>query len=149
MHAIAKMIERAVNKHTMEDGLHTADRGFRIDLLVPAGELQKVSMSHYCYRGLLIDVTQAEPKRATHPQPGSASIERIVAAYSGGGKSAKYAPPRYAFCDKRIYQTWGCSKRGHFLSDFFSFFNMPKIGIRKSELKIERKVWKHDVLIDS
>lgn len=53
-----------------------------MDLVIPGEKMHEVSISPYGHRGLVIDVTFAEPA-ATHSQRGSAIIDGIVAAASG------------------------------------------------------------------
>lgn len=64
--------------------VHNLD--FRIDLVVPAGELEGAIMSAYGHKGLLIDVTYARPQVAIHLQRGSATNNGHSRRYFGGAQ---------------------------------------------------------------
>lgn len=52
----------------MEDGVvpFTPDRYFRMDLMIPVGEVKEATMSIYRHKGQLIDLTYAELQAVTH-----------------------------------------------------------------------------------
>ena len=61
-----------------------------MDIVVPAGELRDAPINAYRDKGLLIDVTYADPQSAGHLQRGSANIDGSAAATSEARKSAHY-----------------------------------------------------------
>lgn len=64
-------------KCTVGDGAaFTTERGFRMDLALPAGELNEATMSDYRRKDLLVDVTYAELQAAAHLQRGSTPYQR-------------------------------------------------------------------------
>ena len=78
-----------------------------MDLTVPAGELRDASMAAYRHKGLLIDVTYAEPQAAVHLRNGSATINGSAAATSEARKSAHYARPGHVSFDEHSFNPQG------------------------------------------
>ncbi len=105
VHALSRTLKQACIQHGVEDGSpFTADRDLRMDVVVLPGQLREASEASFRHKGLLIDVTYADPQAAGHLRGGSATNDGSAASTSEARKSAHYASPGHVSFDERSFK---------------------------------------------
>ena len=105
VHALSRELKRHGIRHAVEDGSpFTRDRELRMDITVAAGGLSKAPQAAYRNKGLLVDVTYADPQATSHLLGGSATMNGSAAATSEARKNAHYATPGNISFDTRSFK---------------------------------------------
>lgn len=88
---------------TVGDGVpFTAERGFRMNIILSEGEARDAPDPTFCSKGSVVNVTHADPQLIGYLQPERASIDGLASAASEARKNACYPRLRDASFDRRL-----------------------------------------------
>ncbi|CAB1119445.1 unnamed protein product [Ectocarpus sp. CCAP 1310/34] len=102
-------LSRALNglrvKHDVESGApFTGERNLSMDIVIRPGALTNASSPGYRNKGILLDVTHADPQAQVHLRNGSATSDGIAAQASEARKRQHYARPGHVSFDERSFK---------------------------------------------
>ncbi|CAB1110064.1 unnamed protein product [Ectocarpus sp. CCAP 1310/34] len=92
-------------KHDVESGApFTGERNLSMDIVIRPGALTNASSPGYHNKGILLDVTHADPQAQVHLRNGSATSDGIAAQASEARKRQHYARPGHVSFDERRFK---------------------------------------------
>ena len=75
-----------------------------MDIVVRPGSLTNASLQEYRHKGILLDVTHADPQAQVHLRNGSATSDGIAAQISEARKRQHYARSGHVSFDERSFK---------------------------------------------
>ena len=101
-YAISRALTGLGVKHDVESGApFTGERNLSMDVVIRPGALDNASSSAYRHKGILLDVTHADPQAQVHLRSGSATSDGTAAQTSETRKRQHYARPGHVSFDER------------------------------------------------
>ena len=102
-------LSRALNglrvKHDVESGApFTGEQNLSMDIVTRPGALSNSSSAEYRNKGILLDVTHADPQAQVHLRNGSATNDGCAARTSEARKRQHYARPGHVSFDERSFK---------------------------------------------
>ena len=102
-------LSRALNalrvKHDVESRVpFTGDQNLSMNIVVRTGALSNASSPEYRNKGILLDVTHADPQAQVHLRNGSATSDGTAAHTSEARKCQHYARPGHVSFDERSFK---------------------------------------------
>ena len=92
-------------KHDVESvAPFTGERNLSMDVVIRPGALDNASSSAYRHKGILLDVTHADPQAQVHLRSGSATSDGTAAQTSEARKRQHYARPGHVSFDERSFK---------------------------------------------
>ena len=92
-------------KHDVESGApFTGDQNLSMDIITRPGALKNALSAGYRNKGILLDVTDADPQAQVHLRNGSATSDGTAAQTSEAQKRQHYARPGHVSFDERSFQ---------------------------------------------
>ncbi len=104
-HAISSVLNSLSVQHELESGApFTTERNLSMDIVVRRGALRDASSPAYRNKGILLDVTHADPQAQVHLRGGSATNDGKAAQTSEARKRRHYARPGHVSFDERSFK---------------------------------------------
>ena len=104
-YAISNALNGIGVKHDVESGApFTGERNLSMDIVVRPGALRNASSSVSRNKGILLDVTHADPQAQVHLRNGSATSDGTAAQASEARKRQHYARPGHVSFDERSFK---------------------------------------------
>jgi len=103
--ALSSVLNSLSIKHDLESGApFTTERNLSMDIVVRRGALRDASSPEYRNKGILLDVTHADPQAQVHLRGGSATNDGTAAQTSEARKRRHYARPGHVSFDERSFK---------------------------------------------
>ena len=104
-YALSRALSGLRIKDDVESGApSTGERNLSIDIVIRPGALTNASSAEHRTKGILLDVTHADPQAQVHLQNGSATNNGTAAHTSEARKRQHYARPGHVSIDKRSFK---------------------------------------------
>lgn len=104
-YAMSRALNGIAVKHDVESGApFTAERNLSMDIVIRPGALRNASSAVYRHKGILLDVTHADPQAQVHLRNGSATSDGTAAQASEARKRQHYARPGHVSFDERSFK---------------------------------------------
>ena len=113
-------------QHDVESGApFTGERHLSMDIVTRPGALRNASSSVYRNKGILLDVTHADPQARVHLRNGSATRDGTAAQASEARKRQHYARPGQVSFDERSFKltTFAVESFGRLGEEGYEFIN--------------------------
>lgn len=105
VHAASRFLKRVSVRHQVESGApFNADRDLRMDIVIERGGLRDATAPEFRCKGILLDVTYADPQAGVHLNAGSADRDGLAASTSEARKRTHYARPGHVSFDERSHK---------------------------------------------
>ncbi|CAM9659389.1 unnamed protein product, partial [Scytosiphon promiscuus] len=125
-YAITKALNGVGVKHDVESGApFTGERNLSMDIVIRPGALRNAASSVYRHKGILLDVTHADPQAQVHLRNGSATSDGTAAQASEARKLQHYARPGHVPFDERSFKlaTLAAESFGRLGEEGYEFIN--------------------------
>ena len=104
-HALSRALNGLRVKHDVESGApFTGEQNLSMDIVVRTGALPNASSAEYRNKGILLDVTHADPQAHVHLRNGSTTNDGGAARTSEARKRQHYARPEHVSFDERSFK---------------------------------------------
>ncbi|CAN0450115.1 unnamed protein product, partial [Ectocarpus sp. 12 AP-2014] len=104
-YALSRALTGLGVKHDVETGApFTGERNVSMDIVIRQGALTNAPSSVYRHKGILFDVTHADPQAQVHLRDGSATSDGTAAQASEARKRQHYARPGHVSFDERSFK---------------------------------------------
>lgn len=125
-YAISQALNDVRVRHDVESGApFTGNRNLSMDVVVRPGAMRNASSPTFRHKGILLDVTHADPQAQVHLRNGSAASDGIAALTSEARKRQHYARPGQVSFDERSFKltTLAVESFGRLGEEGYDFIN--------------------------